>query len=177
MDALEQIYVLVLRFLHVFGGVFWAGAGLFVAGFLSKAVKASGPDGGKVMGNLLTGTRWNMAIQSASGLTMLSGILLFAYNISRFGGAWGGTAQGIGFSIGGLAGIIAGILGGAVLGRTSKKIAELGAELTKSAGGPPPADKLAEMGALQARMDRFSNISAILLTIAVIMMAISRYLG
>ena len=71
MDS--PIYVLVLRIIHVFGGVFWGGAGLFMAGFLSPAVKATGPDGGKVMGNLVTGTRWNTAIASASGLTVVSG--------------------------------------------------------------------------------------------------------
>lgn len=174
MDS--PIVVLILRIIHVFGGVFWGGAGLFMTFFLSQAVKATGPDGGKVMGNLITGTRWNAAIASASGLTVLSGFLLYGYNMQRFGAGWDRSGAGIGFAIGGLAGLIAAIIGGAVLGRTSKRIAELGAEIGKAAGGPPPADKLAEMGALQARMERFSNINAILLTIAVIMMAISPYL-
>lgn len=178
MDTTQQLYVLALRLTHIYTGVFWAGAALFFAGFLGKAVKAAGPDGGKVMGKLITDTKWSVIIASASGLTVVSGILLYLFRRSAAGGAaFDMSPQGMGFALGGLAGIASFIIGNAVLGRTSKKIAALGAELAKSAGSPPPAEKVAEMGGLQARMERFNNINAILITIAVILMAISRYLG
>jgi hypothetical protein len=167
-----QIYLLVLRIIHIGFGVFWAGSGIFTAWFLAPAVKAAGPDGGKVMGKLSTATRWPIAISAASGLTVLSGILLY---VDQWADA-SKTPAGIGFAIGGFFGLIAAIIGGAVLGRTSGQIVRLAQEIQASAGGPPPPEKLAEMGALQARMERFSNIGAIILTITVIMMAISPYL-
>ena len=40
--------LVVLRVVHVVGGVFWAGAVLFVVHFLEPAVRDAGPDGAKV---------------------------------------------------------------------------------------------------------------------------------
>jgi hypothetical protein len=41
--------LIVLRVVHVVGGVFWGGAILFVVHFLEPAVRDAGPDGAKVM--------------------------------------------------------------------------------------------------------------------------------
>jgi hypothetical protein len=46
--AMDPI-LLVLRVVHVVGGVFWAGAILFVVHFLEPAVRDAGPDGARVM--------------------------------------------------------------------------------------------------------------------------------
>ena len=66
-----------------------------------------------------------------------------------------------------------GIIGGAVLGRTSAAIETLGAELAQTAGGKPDASKISQMAALQERTERWTRIDAILVSIAVICMAIA----
>jgi hypothetical protein len=169
---MSNTVVLILRFLHVFLGVFWAGSGLFLAFFLGPAVKAAGPDGGKVMARI-SASKWPIAIAASALLSTLAGFALYFIN-------WGqasSTPSGIGFSIGGLFGLLSLIVGGAIVGPTSAKAARLGQEIQAAGGGPPPADKLAEMGKLQMRLERATNINALLLVIAVLMMSISRYLN
>ena len=41
--------LILLRFIHVLFGVFWAGTAMFTAAFLIPAVRALGPAGGPVM--------------------------------------------------------------------------------------------------------------------------------
>ena len=52
MDA-QQILILVLRFVHIFAGVFWAGGVFFMVRFLTPALTDAGPDAGKVMGPMI----------------------------------------------------------------------------------------------------------------------------
>jgi uncharacterized membrane protein len=166
-----DIVAIVLRILHIGLGILWAGSGLFLAWFLGPAVKAAGPDGGKVMGKLAR-SRWPMVISSASGLTVLSGIALYGL---KWGGAASKTGPGIGFAIGGLFGLAAVIVGGAMVGRASSRMADLGEAIAK-AGGPPKSDQMAEMQQLQARLDQGARILGILLVITILMMSIARYL-
>jgi hypothetical protein len=162
----------ILRVIHIYSGVFWAGTGLFFAGFLGRAVKAVGPDGGKVMSKI-NEVGLKGAFPAAAGLTMLSGLILYGMDVAAFGSfKWANTLPGIILTIGALTGIAAGIIGGALLGRTSAAMDALGKELQQTAGGKPPADKIAQMAALQERMERFTGINAILLTIAIICMAV-----
>lgn len=44
--------ILVLRLVHVLGGVFWLGSGLFTAFFLMPALATAGPAAGPLMGAL-----------------------------------------------------------------------------------------------------------------------------
>jgi hypothetical protein len=169
---MSNTVILILRILHIFLGVFWAGSGIFLALFLGPAVKAAGPDGGKVMGRLSM-SKWPIAISVSAVLTVLAGIALYFANWVQASS----TPAGIGFSIGGLFGILSLIVGGAIVGPTGAKVARLGQEIQSASGGPPPADKLAEMGKLQLRLERATNINAALLIIAVILMSISRYLN
>ena len=37
----------VLRLIHIFAGVFWAGANLMMAGFFNPSVKVTAPDSSK----------------------------------------------------------------------------------------------------------------------------------
>jgi hypothetical protein len=169
---IDPILLLILRLLHIFLGVFWAGSALFLAFFLGPAVKAVGPDGGKVMGRISM-SKWPIAISVSAVLTTLAGFALYFFMWREASD----TPSGIGFSIGGLFGIFSLIVGGAIVGPTGAKIARLGQEIQSAGGGPPPADKLAEMGKLQLRLERATTINAILLVIAVILMSISRYLN
>jgi hypothetical protein len=171
MDLVTVIREL-LRTIHIYAGVFWAGTGLFIAFFLGRAVKATGPDGDKVMSKI-NEVGLQRAFPMAAGLTMLSGLILYGMNFAALGSSWPGTMpQGVFLTLGSIAGIAAGIIGGAVIGRASAQIDVLGKEIQAAAGGKPPADKLSQMAALQERMEQATRIDAILLTITVICMAV-----
>ena len=54
--------LLVLRAIHIYGAVVWAGTSLFVAFFLIPAIGAAGPAGGPVMGALIPAIGRMMAL-------------------------------------------------------------------------------------------------------------------
>ena len=68
--------LIVLRIVHVVGGVFWAGAILFVVHFLEPAVRDTGPDGARVM-QALQRRRYLEVVPVTAFLTLVSGYVLY----------------------------------------------------------------------------------------------------
>ena len=64
--------IILLRIIHIFGGAFWIGVGLFNIGFLIPTIKATGPEGQKVMQHLTQKTRFQTMVYTAATLTNLS---------------------------------------------------------------------------------------------------------
>jgi hypothetical protein len=167
-------YVLLLRIVHIGGGIFWAGVALFASLFLEKALKEAGPAGPQVMGALATKTRFQTAMLAASGLAVLSGILLYIRDSGLFQNmAWISSGFGVMMTIGGLAGIAA-MGAGNARGQLTKQIGALGAEIGKS-GNPPTPEQAAQMKALNERSSQIGGITSILLAITVLCMSIARY--
>jgi hypothetical protein len=110
----------------------------------------------------------------AAVLTTLAGLWLYWRASLGFTLAWMLAPSGLTLSIGALAGILAAVLGGAVTSPTAAKMQALGKAM-QSAGGPPQPAQLAELQALQDRMRLAQEWGAILLVIAVIGMAVARY--
>jgi Na+/glutamate symporter len=107
---------------------------------------------------------------AASGASILAGLILFWLD-ARAGSAWLRSDFATGLSIGAgfaLVGFVFGIL----IGRTSKAMAQLGAQIQ----GKPSSEQLTQMQAIQKRMATYSNLSSVMLILAVIFMAIARYM-
>jgi uncharacterized membrane protein len=168
MDTLT----IVLRIVHIFAGVFWVGSSWMFEFFLAPTVEALGPDGGKFMGYLMTRRRMGVFITVAAILTVLAGWTLF---FMHYGIAGLSTPVGVTFAIGGIIGLIALVIGGAVTGPTATKMAKLGGEIA-GAGKPPTPDQQAEMGKLQKRLKSAGLWTAILTSLALLMMASARYI-
>ncbi len=170
-----NLYVLLLRLLHIAPGVFWAGAAVFVTAFLSPATRRAGPAGGQVMGQLMNETPWSRVIMGSAILTALSGILLYLRDVEAYGSGWITTGPGLGFLIGGVAGLAGLAVGGGLVGPLSAKVTDLGGQIA-AAGGPPSPEQQQQMAALQARLGSASSINAILLTLSVLLMGLAPYL-
>ncbi|HEU5183246.1 MAG TPA: hypothetical protein VFU01_01680 [Gemmatimonadaceae bacterium] len=170
---MDQTVTLVLRLFHVVGGIFWAGGAMLMTGFIFPTVRASGPQGGRFMQELAQ-RKLPVFMNASAGLTMLSGLILYG-RLAAANGGWPATRSGIAFGIGGLAAILAGIIGGAFVGRTAQRLGKLG-EKVQASGGPPSPEQAAEMGRLQTRMWNAMRAVAALLAVAVVAMAIARYL-
>ena len=168
-----DLYMLVLRLIHVLSGVFWAGSAIFFPTLLIPSVGDAGEAGGKVMG-ALNERKLSTWLSAAAGLTVLSGILMYIRDSEFFSNNFMRTGPGIMFGIGGLAALGSLVVGGAIVGRSTKRLAELGKAVATSGGKPTP-EQGAEMGALSARVGRFSKINAVLLVIAVICMGTAQY--
>lgn len=168
-------YVIVLRIIHILGGVFWAGGAFALIGFVSPAAAQAGPAGAKFMQRLNMGTRWNMGISAAAGLAILSGLLLYWRASGGLRPEWLSTGTGITFTIGGLSAVIAmGV--GIQVGGVSRRMAELGQQI-EAAGGPPSPENAAKLAAFQARLQSLGTLTAVLLVITVLAMAGARYVS
>jgi uncharacterized membrane protein len=165
--------LIVLRVVHVMGGVFWAGAVLFVAHFLEPAVRATGPDGGRVM-QALQKKNFHNVIPIVAAFTLVSGFWLYWRDFGRFHPGAGASGVELTYAIGGLAALVAFVIGATMLRPTIVRLGALGAQLAQA----EPARREAlggEMASLQARARLAGRLVAGLLGITIIAMAIGRY--
>jgi uncharacterized membrane protein len=170
----DQTLTIVLRLIHILAGIFWVGAIFVIAGFLVPAARATGPEGGRFMQQVMLRRRLSVFLGIAMLLTVISGFAMYARVAAATNGAWAGTPPGIAYGVGGLAAILGAIMGGAISGPAARRMAVIG-QSSSQAGGLS-AEQQAEMQRLQARTALGSRITAGLLAIAAGAMAVARYL-
>jgi uncharacterized membrane protein len=164
---------ILLRIIHILGGVFWVGATIFTAAFLLPALRDAGPDGAKVMEGVAR-RKFMEIMPVVAILTMLSGLWMF-YRASGGSSAYFGSRIGMGYSTGGALAILAFLIGMTVVRPSMIKATEL----AKAAMQASPEEKGRIMGAagvLRARANKGGNIVATMLVLAAAAMAVARYL-
>lgn len=167
--------LLILRVLHLLAGTFWVGAVLVTVLFLFKAFGDAGPAGGQVMGALIR-RRYLDVVPAAALVTVLSGIDLLRRASSGFAPEWFGSRAGIAYSVGAVAALI-GLALGLAIGRPSTlKAAALGRDAAALPDGPEKGARMAEVATLRARGQGALKVTAVFLTIALLCMAVARYL-
>lgn len=167
-----DILTILLRILHIFGGVFWVGAAWLITFFLAPTAAALGPEGGKFMG-ALSARKMPIYISIAALVTLLAGFALYYIRIVVPG--LSNTTAGMVFGLGGIIGLVAGGVGGGIVGPTTTKMAALGAEIARG-GKPPTPEQASQLSALQKRLASASLWNAILVTLALLAMSVARYL-
>lgn len=115
--------------------------------------------------------KFSNRMSAAAGLTILAGAILFWIDSQGFTSAWMTSGAGRGFGIGAGFALI-GFVFGMLIGRTTKAMAQLGAQFQ----GKPTAEQSVQMQAIRRQQATYSNVSVTALIIAVIFMAIARYL-
>jgi putative copper export protein len=170
---MDNLFTIFLRIIHIFGGAFWAGGSLFMVGVLTPTVNEAGAEGAKFMQRLAGGSRMSPLFGGAALATLISGILLYI----KWGmvPGWIVTPTGLALTIGALAGIAAYGHGLAVQGRASLKLSALGKTLAAQSGPPTPA-QLAEIQTLRGQLERGAVQTTILLSVAMLGMAIFEYM-
>jgi len=161
----------LLRIIHIVAGVFWVGGTLIMTYFVGPAVGATGEAGQKVVGHLMNNLKFSQRMSVAAGLTILAGLTLYGLD-GRAGAAWFRSSFAIGLGIGAVFAFI-GFGFGIMLGRTMKSLAGLGAQIQ----GKPSSEQTAQFQVLQKQQMTYSRIAASALILAVIFMAVARYLG
>jgi uncharacterized membrane protein len=165
--------LILLRIVHVVGGVFWAGAILFVVHFLEPAVRDAGPDGAKVM-QALRKRRYLEVVPTVAALTLLSGFALYWRTFGRLHPGPGASGVELVLGLGGFASLVAFVIGVTMLRPSALRIGALGAELAEA----PPERRAAlqeEIGRLRLRMRKSGRWVAVLLSVAILSMAVGRY--
>ena len=165
--------IVVLRLLHIFAGVFWAGAIFTLARFVLPAVAATGPAGQQFMRQLMMVQGLSKTMMLAGVTAVVAGLWLMGIDSAWFQPAWMGSGMGVMLSIGGLAGI-----GAVVVGvRSGMRAARLGVLFKEldAAKGPPRPELVAEIQQIGAKLAAGVRAVAIMLAITVVCMAVARY--
>ena len=164
---------IVLRLIHILGGVAWVGAMILLAGFLLPTARAMGPDGGRFLQYLMQRRRMQAYLVVTMLLTVLSGITLYARMAAATQGAWAGSRPGIAYGVGALFAILAAAIGGIIGSSAGRRMLAVGQSIGP---GGPSAEQQAELGRLQRRTALSARLAASLLVLAAGAMAIGRYL-
>jgi uncharacterized membrane protein len=174
MDILFNLYViLILRIAHVAGGIMWVGSAILYLFVLIPAVRTSESVGQRFMRNF--GPRFGKMMGIVTTVTVLSGALLYArFFTGGISFIWK-TGAGLAFTVGAVAALASYVMGARVFGQTQDKIGALGTAMA-SAGGPPKPEQLVEMSRLQSFLMKAYQIDFILLVVAMVAMAVARYL-
>ena len=163
--------IIVLRLIHIIGGVFWVGTSLLFDFFLIPSIRASGEVGQKFLGYLIiTKTHLGEVHGISAILTVLAGAGLYWIDSQGFASAWTRSAAGLGFGIGaifGFIGVITGVLGALPL----RTLAETAAQIQES----PTPQQMDKIQAAQKRLLFISRIDSAVLILALIFMATARY--
>jgi uncharacterized membrane protein len=157
--------LLVLRLVHILGGIWWVGAGLFTTFFIAPALKAAGPAAaGAVMGNMQKRHLFTV-MPIVAILTMLSGLRLMMI-VSGGNGDWFRHMPGHIYSVSGALSIVA-FLTSLLVARPAMVKAQ---KLAQGGGDSATIQKLQQRGAT------VTMIAVVLLVLAAAGMAVARYL-
>ncbi|MGH7636714.1 MAG: hypothetical protein ACREOK_03600 [Gemmatimonadaceae bacterium] len=165
--------LLVLRLIHILGGLFWVGAGLFTTFFLAPALKASGPAvAGPIMANFQK-RRMMTVMPIVATLTILSGLRLM-WIVSAGDSRWFVRGPGHAYSVSGALAILAFLIGLFVARPAMAKAGRLGQ--SAASDGASKEMLAGEIAKLQKRAAMSTGIATTFLVLAAAGMAIARYL-
>lgn len=167
------VELLVLRLIHILGGILWVGSGIFTFLFLMPAIAQAGPAGGQVMMNLQK-RRLFTVLPIVAVITMLSGIRLMQIVSGGFAAGYFRTGPGHTFAISGVFAILAFLIGVLISRPGAMRLVKL---QQAAASDQTSKEKLqAEIRALQSRVAMSGITVTVLLVLAAAGMAIARYM-
>ena len=169
-----DLTVILLRIVHVLCGVFWAGALMFVVLFLEPSIRASGPDGAKVM-RALVQRNYLTVVPLVAALTIVSGVWLMWIVSGGFSAEWFRSGTGIALTLGSVVAFAAFMIGVHVLRPSVLRIGPLAQVAAEAPEGRKKEAMLAQVQRLRRRAMISGRWIAALLAIAVVAMALGRY--
>lgn len=164
--------LLVLRLIHILGGIFWVGSALFTTFFLIPALTKAGLGTvGPVMFQLQQRKLYT-ALPLAAVLTILSGIRLM-WIVSAGDTHWFVHRVGHTYAVSGALAIVAFVLSLVVARPAAMRVGKL-SQSTASDGASREL-LAAEIAALQRRVTLSTMVVVVMLVLAAAGMAIARY--
>ena len=167
-----DVLVIGLRVVHIVGGVLWVGGAALFFLYIEPTINKLGPDAENFVDEMINRRKLPLYFVSISTLTVIAGVVLYWRN---FGGI-NSSPFGLALGLGGLSAIAAWVGGKLLIPRALASLSSIAAEM-KAGGGPPSSEVLGRMHATQERLRLVGAVDLILLAVAVVAMAIARYLG
>lgn len=167
--------LLVLRLVHILGGIFWVGSLMFTSFFLMPALGSSPAVAGEVMAGLQKRRLFTL-LPIVALLTILSGLRLLWIASVGFSDAYLSTSTGRTFSASAVAAIVAFLLSLLVSRPGFLRVGRLSATLATTTDQGAKQRISAEMQRLRRRVAIANAIVATLLLLTAAGMAIARSL-
>jgi uncharacterized membrane protein len=166
--------IIVLRLVHVLGGLFWIGGGLFNGIYLMPALAEAGPAAGKIMGSLQRRHLFTV-LPVVAALTILAGLRLMWITSGGFAPEYFATGRGATFALSGAAAIVAFLVGIFVSRPGAVRMGVIRQTLAQMEDGETRDGLVAELGLLERRLGRVGRVLNVLLILAAAGMAVARY--
>lgn len=166
--------LLVLRLVHILGGIFWVGSLMYTTFFLMPALASSPAAAGQVMAGLQKRRLFTL-LPIIAVLTILSGIRLLWIVSAGFSDAYLATPTGRTFSVSAGAAIVAFLLSVLVSRPGFVRVGKLGATLATATDEATRHRISGEMQSISRRVAVANKIVAALLLLAAGGMATARY--
>ena len=168
--------ILVLRLVHILGGIFWVGSGLFTSFFLVPALTQSGAAAGQVM-VALQQRRLFTVLPTVAVLTIVSGLRLMWITSGGFSPAYFSTTVGLTYALSGAAAIFAFLASVGLARPAAVRAATLGRTLATTTDSAAKSALTAELESTRRRGAVASTASIALVVFSAAGMAVARYLG
>jgi len=165
-----NIYMLVLRFVHIVAAIVWGGGALLMEFFISRSIAGTDEAGQKFAQHLTNTMRIHVFMMTAAISTILAGTLLYWHDSNGFSSAWIRSGAGLGFGIGAVFGLIAFVFG-SIFGKSNAKLGQIGSQIK----GKPTDEQLTQVQRLQKRIKIVSPVHIAGMILAMIFMATARY--
>jgi hypothetical protein len=167
--------MLVLRTIHIVGGVLWVGSAFLFVAFIGPAAADTAPSSGALLSNAVKKRGVAKVITGLAIVTTIAGWLMWLVLGSKVGFAeWVGSTYGLVLTIGGVLATIAAYFGITGIGNNVERLVDVGDQVAAS-GGPPTAEQAAKLEHLGAEIKRHGIIDIVLLVLAVAAMATAAY--
>ena len=171
---MNNIFLIVLRFFHVFCSALWVSVAIIFRFFVNPALKSIGPESSDFGKALNDRNKFSKFMGSITLLSLISGLSLFYKVSGGFNPIWIRTGSGIGFTIGAVSGIFAFLVGGFAMQRATIRLRVALKEESTSEKKPNPGleSKIAQ---LRRSLNIIELLDFILLSLAMATMATARY--
>ena len=164
-------FALILRLVHIIGGVFWVGGALAMNFFISPTLGATGDAGRQFASHLMGKTRFSTFMSSNAFLSVIAGFILYGIDSNWFTSAWQSSGPGIGFGVGALFALV-GLVTGIMNGNNNTALGKLGPQIQ----GKPTPEQAARLGTIRRQQAWVIPVNTWTLLLAVVFMAVARYL-
>ena len=169
-----DLLLVILRFVHVVGGMLWVGIAVFIAFYLVPAITDVGPDGARVMAALQRRGIMNVLPMLAVA-TLISGSWIYWIRSRGLKAAYVATPTGAVFGVGGLVALAAFVLGITITRPSMLRAVTIMPSLPSLPAGERER-QMVLANELRARGALFSRVIAWMLLFAALCMAVARYL-
>jgi uncharacterized membrane protein len=161
-----------VRALHVVAATLWVGGAFFMAFILGPSIVKAGPAAGPFLATVMRRGGLSPFFLSAGSVAVLAGGYVYGELLQGHGGGPFASTYTTLLTLGVLAGVLALLLGFTVLLPNELRIKALVREMPEK--GPPAREQAARMQALGAKQGKMSAVGALLLTLGLLFMVLSK---